>query len=237
MLVDACFVKTDVAGEGLECVLADASVLTRDAIASLRRVDARLSIIAVGDAGDPAEAQLARKDVAFYPRPVDQQALLLAVSLALAEGRPARRSLRRLVPRLPSTIDGAQAYLIDVSGEGLRLEVARAHGARLGPHFRVQVPIFNLGVTVRRVWVRSDPGADETRVQCGALLVEADQRAMRAWGAMVEANGDTHIVTRTRPEPAKVGPGRFLGRVTQFIGDTPLVGSIAQLTRRSGGRS
>jgi hypothetical protein len=238
MLVDACFVKTDVAGDGLQCVVADASVLTKEAIASFRRVDAGLPIIAVGDPGDAAEEQLACKHVPFYGRPVDQAALMLAVSLAVAEGRPARRSLRRLVPRLPTSINGAPAFLIDVSGEGLRLEVPRAHGARLGPQFHVQVPMFNRGVTVRRVWVKSEsPATDQPRVQCGASLIEADQRAMRAWGALVEATAGAHILSRARPAPAKVGAARFLGRVTQMLGDAPLVGSLAHLPWRHGGRS
>ena len=100
MLVEACLVNAGVAGMALECVIADAALLTREYLAELRRVDAMLPVVAVGDADGLRQADLERRSVAFHARPVDERTLLLAVSLAFAEGRPARRSLRRLVPRL-----------------------------------------------------------------------------------------------------------------------------------------
>lgn len=237
LLVDGCMVSSDVAGLRLNAVVADAALLTREFLLTLRRVDARLPVMAVGEAGDPAEATLARRSVSFYPRPLDQRTFMLAVSLAMAEARPARRSLRRLVPRLPSQIDGASAYLLDVSNEGLRVEIAGDAGAKLGPHFRVQVPIFNLGVNVRRVWV-SEASSARGRVQCGASLTSSDTRSMDAWRQMLENAHELAgqgTVARPRPTAAKVEPERFLGRVAQFVADAPLVGSLTQLPWR--GRS
>jgi hypothetical protein len=241
LLVDACLVSSDVAGLRLNAVVADAGLLTRDYIGALRRVDARLPIMAVGDAGDPAEAMLGRRSVSFYPRPLDQPTFMLAVSLVMAEARPARRSLRRLVPRLPSHIDGAPAFLLDVSNEGLRVEIGGDAGAKLGPHFQVQVPIFNVGVNVRRVWV-SEAASARGRVQCGASLTSIDPRSQDAWQRMLEnapqaatGAGAGAPPGRRRPEPAKVEPERFLGRVAQLVAEAPLVGSLAQLPWR--GRS
>jgi hypothetical protein len=167
---------------------------------------------------------------------LDQSTFLLAASLAIAEGRPARRSLRRLVPRLPSDINGASAFLLDVSTEGLRLEVSREAGNKLGPHFQVLVPLFNVGVVVRRVWVRSESGSDQPRVQCGASLIESDQRSMDAWRRMLEnAPESAAPALRYRPTPAKVEPERLFGRMAQMVADAPLVGTLAQLPWR--GRS
>ncbi len=236
LLVDACMVSSDAAGLRLSVVVADAALLTREFIGALRQDDARLPILAVGDDGDPAEAVLHKRGVSFYPRPIDRDSFLLAASLAIAEGRPARRSLRRLVPRLPSRIDGAQAFLLDVSIEGLRLEVSREAGAKLGPLFQVQVPIFNVGVNVRRIWVRSESNADQPRVQCGASLIESDSRALDAWRRMLDtAPETTGHAARPRPAAVKVTPDRLFGRMAQMVADAPLVSTLTQLPWR--GRS
>lgn len=229
LLVDACLVSAEVAGLHLTAVVADATLLTKDYVTALRRVDTRLPIMAVGDAGDPAERLLAKREISFYPRPLDQATFLLGASLAVAEGRPARRSLRRLVPRLPSKIDGASAFLLDISTEGVRVEVSADAGAKLGPHFLVQVPYSTVSVTVRRVWVRSDAG-ETRRVQCGASLVSSDSRAIDAWQQMLtNAPEGASPVARpaARPPAAKVEPDRLFGRVAQMVADTPLVGALA----------
>lgn len=230
LLVDACMVNSEIAGLRLTAVVADATLLTREYIADLRKVDGRLPIVAVGDPGDPGERMLTKRGVSFYPRPLDQATFMLAASLAIAEGRPARRSLRRLVPRLPSKIDGASAFLLDVSSEGLRLEVSSDAGAKLGPQFQIQVPYSTVGVTVRRVWVRSEAAGNQRRVLCGASLISSDTRAMNAWQQMLEnaPQGAASPAARsTRPAPAKVAPDRLFGRVAQMVADVPLVGGLA----------
>jgi hypothetical protein len=237
LLVDACMVSSDAAGLRLSAVVADAAILTREYIAALRREDGRMPIVGVAEPGDPAEATLVKRGVSVYARPLDRDTFLLAASLAIAEGRPARRSLRRLVPRLPSRIDGAQAFLLDVSTEGLRVEISREAGAKLGPLFQLQVPIFNVGVNVRRVWVRSESDSGHPRVQCGASLIESDGRALEAWRRMLDNAPETsgHAAARQRPAAAKVTPDRLFGRMAQMVADAPLVGSLAHLPWR--GRS
>ena len=232
LLVDACLVSSDVAGLRLTAVVADATLLTKEFIAALRKVDGQLPIVAVGEPGDPAERVLTKRGVSFYPRPLDQATFMLAASLAIAEGRPARRSLRRLVPRLPSTIDGATAFLLDVSSEGMRIEVSSDAGSKLGPHFRVQVPYSGVGVTVRRVWVRADAGGTRL-VQCGASLISSDTRALDAWQQLL-SNAPEGVASTAptaarlpRPVPAKVAPDRLFGRVAQMVADTPIVGTLA----------
>lgn len=245
LLVDACLTG-DGAGQHLAAVVADAALLTRDYLDALRRDNPRLPVIGVGNAGDPAERLLAKRGVSFYPRPLERATLLLATSLALAEGRPARRSERRLVPRLPSRINGAAAFLLDVSGEGLRLEVARDAGAKLAPHFQVQVPMYDVGVLVRRVWIRAETVAEQPRVQCGAALVETDERAVAAWRRLLENAPRTMAAppappprrpeaparSRTRPQalarPAKVTSDRLLGRVARIVTGAPILGALTQ---------
>jgi hypothetical protein len=233
LLIDACLLKADVSSLRLSAVIADAGLLTKEFIAGLRRVDGRLPIIAVGDPGDPAERVLTKREVSFYPRPLDQATLMLAASLAIAESRPARRSLRRLVPRLPSKIDGTAAYLLDISAEGLRVEVSSDAGAKLGPQFRVQVPFSTVGVTVRRVWVSGDANGDPRRMYCGASLISSDRRSLDAWEQMLShspegTSGSASAGARTpRPTPATVGPDRLFGRVAQMVADAPLVSGLS----------
>ena len=234
VLVDACFVNTQVDGRPLDCVVADAALLTPHFLTALRRGDPHKAIVAIGEAGDPNEEALIRKDVAFHARPIAEKDLLLAVSLSVAEGRPFRRSLRRIVPRLATTIEGEPAVLIDVSNEGLRLELASAKAAKLSPQFVVHVPVLKMGVPVQRVWLRAggEPG-QTSRLQCGASILAKDERTLRAWQRLSDPAAGRLVAPRAAP--ARVSADGFLGRVGQLIAEAPIVGSLAQLPWR--GRS
>jgi hypothetical protein len=235
LLVDACFVSTEVSGRPLLLVVADASLLTPQFLLGLRKGDPNRPVLAVGDAGDPNEAALRRKDVSFHLRPLDEKALILAVSLAHAEGRAMRRSERRIVPRLASTIEGEAAVLIDVSNEGLRLEVGSNAGARrLSPQFVVHVPLLKMGVPVQRVWVKSAATSSGQKVQCGASILTSDERTLRAWQRLADPTAG-RLVATPRATPAKVGADGLFDRVSSLISSTPIVGSLAHLPWR--GRS
>ena len=234
VMVDACFVNTEVGGRPLDCVVVDASLLTPQFLTALRKGDPHTVIVALGDSDDPGAPALTRKGVSFHARPIDEKALLLAVSLAVAEGRPLRRSPRRIVPRLESSIDGEPAVLLDVSHEGLRLEMAAGRASKLLPQFVVQVPVLKMGVPVQRVWLRgaSEPG-QTSRLQCGATLLTSDERTLRLWQRLSDpAAGRLPSPTAT---PARVSTDRFLDRVGHMLSGAPLVGSLAQLPWR--GRS
>ena len=234
VLLDACFVNTDVGGRPLDCVVADAALLTPHFLSALRRGDPHKAVVAIGEAGDPAEAELVRKGVSFYARPVGEKDLMLTVSLAVAEGRPFRRSARRIVPRLASTIEGEAAVLLDVSHEGLRLEMSAARGSKLSPQFVVHVPVLKVGVPVQRVWLKAGPNPGQAaRLQCGATLLAADDRTLRLWLRLSDP-GAGRLAT-PKAEPARVSSDRFLGRVGQMLADNPIMGSLAHLSWR--GRS
>ena len=155
ILVDACFVASELSGQPPVLVVADASLLTPTFVQAMRKGDPNRPILAIGDEGDPNEKVLARKGVSFHVRPLTEPALLLAVALAQAESRTSRRSPRKSLARLATSIEGAPAVLLDVSNEGLRLEVDAGGGAKLSPQFVVHVPVLKMGVPVQRVWVKS----------------------------------------------------------------------------------
>jgi hypothetical protein len=223
VLVDACFVTTEFSGRPPVLVVADAGLLTSPFIAALRKGDPNRPILAIGDAGDPNEASLARKNVAFHIRPLDEQCLILAVSLAQAENRFVRRSERRSVPRVPMSIEGTSAVLLDVSNEGLRLEVDASGGAKLLPQFVVHVPLLKMAVPVQRVWVKSATVATTRKVQCGGTLLSTDERTLKVWERL--ASPGARIVTE-RPGSPNRAEG-MLGRVSNLLAKTPVVGSLA----------
>jgi hypothetical protein len=234
VLVDACFVNTEVGGKPLDCIVADVSLLTPHFLTALRRGDPNKPILALGEPSDPAQATLTRKGVSFHPRPISEPDLLLAVSLAVAEGRPARRSERRIVPRLATSIEGEPAVLLDVSNEGLRLEMGTARASKLSPQFVVDVPVLKMAVPVQRVWVKAGGGPGQTsRLQCGASLLATDDRTLRAWQRLSDPAAGRLVAPRAAP--ARVSAEGFLGRVGQILSDTPIVGSLAHLPWR--GRS
>lgn len=219
VLVDACFVSTDLSGRPPVLVVADASLLTPALIASLRKGDPHRPILAIGDAGDPNEATLTRRHVAFHVRPLDESALILAVSLAHAENRLVRRSERREVPRVPMSIEGASAVLLDVSNEGLRLEMDATGGAKLLPQFVVQVPLIKMAVPVQRIWVRSATSGASRKVECGGSLLTSDERTLRIWQRL--ADPGTRIAAAPAAAPRVTAEGLF-GRVTTMFGQAPL---------------
>ncbi len=220
VLVEACKVDADVAGRGLSCVVMDESLWRRGFLASLRKHDPRLPVVAVVSASAVADADgdLARAGVGVVARPLDAEALVLAVSLAFGEGRQARSRIRTRTPRVPSRVGGASATILDISANGVRLEVPLTALARLGPQFRLHVPMVALDVVVRRAWVGHAVGG---LVQCGARLVNPDAGQMLAWERIMELSGSTVAPPRMRgimrPPSTPVVPPRLLGRVSRLL--------------------
>lgn len=220
LLVDACFVATGLTGQPPVLVVADVGLLTPHFIQAMRRGDPNRPILAIGDEDDPNETALARKGISFHVRPLSEAALLLAVSLAQAESRTMRRSERTTVPRLATTIEGAPAVLLDVSNEGLRLEVDASRGSKLSPQFVVQVPLLKMAIPVQRVWVRASSDGGAGTVQCGATLLASDERTLMAWQRL--ADPSVGRMAAARPAPAKVPANGLFGRVTSAISGAAL---------------
>jgi hypothetical protein len=56
-----------------------------------------------------------------------------------------------MVPRLMSSIDGVSSKIVDVSIEGVRLEITGASPSALPPYFTLRVPSFGVAAKVKRV--------------------------------------------------------------------------------------
>lgn len=166
----------------MEALVADAALLSEVELPHLVRalgVNRPLVLVGESDSAPPATAH----DTAWLGRPVTADALCLSVALALAEGRPARRSPRRHVAALSSSIDGVSAHVVDVSAEGVRLEIGGMQSASLPPLFTMRVPAFGVVTTVKRVWV----GQPSPRtVWCGGTVVRTSPRAAHTWRTLVD---------------------------------------------------
>ena len=122
------------------------------------------------------------RDAAWIDRPVTRDTFLLSVALALAEGRPARRSARKLVPRLLSSIDGVTSKVVDVSTEGVRLEITGATPSALPPYFTLRVPGFGVAAKVKRVWIAMPA---QGSMWCGGIIEPTADKAGAAWQTLV----------------------------------------------------
>jgi hypothetical protein len=169
----------------LEMLIIDVALMTAGALMHVARYRATpLPVIVIGDADPEAETDARQRGASYLARPIERPGLLFSVALALAEGRPMRRSPRMLVPRIPALIDGVPSHVTDVSLEGVRLELAERHRSSLPPSFTLRVPVFNVAVVVQRVWVSTVIGP--AQLCCGGTLASTSQRSADSWRTLVD---------------------------------------------------
>jgi CheY-like chemotaxis protein len=176
-----------------DLLIADAGFALRDGLHAATRGrtrNPRTPAIVIGDPDDSAaEAQAERRGAMYLPRPVDQATLVCTVSMLMMEARPARRSPRRRVSRLEVAVDGVPAYIIDVSLEGLRLEIPRQRRWAPPPYYNVRVPILGVGLMVQRMWTARPSVLTSDVNWCGGLLGRNSPRVEQAWRTFVDAVG------------------------------------------------
>jgi hypothetical protein len=169
-----------------EMLVADVELMTVGALMRVARYRATpRPVVVVGDADVEAENDAGRRGASYLVRPIERGGLLFAVTLALAEGRPMRRSPRKRVAPFPVAIDGVPSRVLDVSHEGVRIELARAHRSALPPHFTLRVPDFNVAIMIQRVWVSNMVGAS-TQICCGGAVSHNPQRSTASWRSLVD---------------------------------------------------
>ncbi len=150
-------------------------------------------IVVIGDDDSSSRRQAERRQAMFLQRPVDRTELLCYVAMAAGEARPSRRSPRKPVGRLEALIDGAQSTLLDVSNEGLRIEIARDQRAS-PPYFNLKVPIVGVSLMVHRVWTNGALGsAGKPLTVYGGALAHNPEKILSAWRKFVD------VVPEVRP--------------------------------------
>ncbi len=143
-------------------------------------------VVVLGDAaGERACAPFASQ-IMFLERPIDQAVFICMVTMALMDARAERKSPRRTVKPFEATVNGVPSHIIDVSREGVRLELPRDRRT-ITPQFVLRVPLIGVGLAVQRVWVRV-PGATEPvdRMWCGGQLTQNQIIAEQGWHRFID---------------------------------------------------
>ncbi len=133
------------------------------------------------------QVQADQKGAMYLGRPVDRATLQCTVSMALMEERPVRRSPRKPVNRIPAVVDGVPSHILDVSPEGLRIEIPRDRLSSLAPYFSVRVPTIGVSLLVQRMWGITHPGSAPVDVTWyGGALSRNAFKDEAAWNRFVD---------------------------------------------------
>jgi hypothetical protein len=171
-----------------DLLVADAVAALRDALLAVNGQRNPLTpVVVIGNQTDASACESVGRQAMFLARPLEKSMLACTVSMALMEGRPIRRSERRPVNRFLATVNGIPSHIIDISNEGVRLEMPRDQRWVPPPYFKISVPLVGVNVTVQRMWTRAwPPERGSGATWCGGALTENGSRAERAWRGLVE---------------------------------------------------
>lgn len=196
-MLDLDSVARELGSRPIEALISDARFVPASELPRIvRLLGANRPLILVGAPGTGPE--VVPRDATWIDRPATKDTFLLLVALALAEGRPARRSPRKFVPKLMSTIDGVAAKVMDISDEGIRLEVCDVQTAALPPYFTLRVPGFGLAIKVKRVWVALPPNG---AMSCGGVVDRPVPKAKTSWKTFVENAPSTASIIHGEARP------------------------------------
>jgi hypothetical protein len=171
----------EVQSRSYDVLIADARFAFEGHLQSVARThNARAPLVVLGGRENAAPGTF------HLGRPVDQTLFLCHVAMAIVEGRPARRSVRKRITPIDAEVEGHEVYVIDVSNEGLRFEASRRRIAP-PPQFTIRLPIIGMALTVRRRWMSSAPTEYADVSWCGVELFQAHARAVQQWRTFVDA--------------------------------------------------
>ena len=157
------------------------------AVAALRTRNAQIPIAIVGDPDPLAEAQAITRGMAYLVRPLERTLVVCNIAMAIMESRPMRRSERKRA-RVDVIIRGVPSRIIDVSKEGMRLEIPRTKNATPPPPvFDVGLPMLGVSLTVRRLWTATPPQLGPDAIWYGGELANNSRRVELAWNTLVDA--------------------------------------------------
>jgi hypothetical protein len=178
----------EVQARTFDLLIADAAFAFRDGLRTPGRVrDPQTPTVVVGDATAAARCEAMGLRVMYLARPVERAMLACTVSMAMLNERPLRCSERKPVNRFEAVANGVPSYIIDVSNEGLRLEMPRDRRTVPPPYFNVRVPLIGGAITVRRMWARAWSVKGRTEVTlCGGAISQNQAKGEQAWRVFVD---------------------------------------------------
>jgi hypothetical protein len=179
----------EMAARPFDLLIADA-VAFRDGLRPGGRVrNSRVPMIVIGP--EEPKGHAASRQAMYLTRPVEKAMLMCFVSMAMLDGRPVRRSLRKPVNRFDAFVNGLPVCLVDVSNEGLRLEMPPDRKSPLPSYFSVRIPLVGVAVNVQRMWSQPS-GAGTSVTWCGGALSKNGSVAAQGWRSFVETVPPLH---------------------------------------------
>lgn len=183
-------VTDEIKDRPFDLVVLDAAFAFKPETQAVNLVRARsphAPIVVIGEPDLAAESQALARGAMYLGRPVDRALLVCTVAMAVMESRPVRRSERKRA-RVEALVEGVPSQIIDVSKEGLRLEIPRTRkGAPPPPVFNVRVPLLGVAMMVRRMWTSRTPEPNRDAAWYGGELAQNSRRVELAWNSLVEA--------------------------------------------------
>ena len=169
-----------------DLLIADSVFAYRDGLYTKGRPRNPLTpAVVIGDADTVPPNEAASTQTMCLARPVERAMLMCYVSMAMLDGRPTRRSPRKLCNKVDAFVNGLPTRILDVSNEGLRLEVSAGRKKVLPAYFSVRVPHLGVSVTVQRVWTRPSPN-HAAATWYGGTLAQNRSAAEQAWRTFVD---------------------------------------------------
>lgn len=150
--------------------------------------------ILIGNAATASQGAALGAQTMYLSRPIDRAMLMCFVAMAILDSRPVRRSIRKTVNCFEAVANGVPSHIVDVSLEGLRLEMSRDGRSALPPYFTVRVPLVGVAVTVQRMWTQSS-ARGESSIWYGGALSQNRASITQAWRAFVD---NVPVVTESR---------------------------------------
>jgi DNA-binding response OmpR family regulator len=149
----------------------------------------RARIVVTDYVFDPViEREALRLGAEYILKPIDPSNVAALLSAVNGQHSPggARRWDRRLLPvGGRAAVGNWTARVLDVSYGGMRLEVPRQVGECLPHAVSVSLPAVGLDVRVRPIWAKC--AADADLCECGAELLQMDERSTDRWQNFVDA--------------------------------------------------
>jgi hypothetical protein len=142
--------------------------------------------ILIGNAATASQGDALGAQTMYLSRPINRAIFTCFVAMAMLDNRPVRRSIRKAVNRFEAVVNGVPSHIVDISAEGLRLEMWRDGRSALPPYFTVRVPLVGVAVGVQRMWTQSASSRRESSIWYGGALLHNRASINQAWRAFVD---------------------------------------------------
>ena len=162
-----------------------------------RRDHPNLPVIITHGSHDPQlESEARSRGMAFVVNPLENPQFLECVAASLGEHRPAhamvRQWPRKRVAPVSARVDTAPAQIIDVSYEGLRVELEDP-GDSTAAVFEVALPAAGVNLKTKRVW--RSRASDAEDYWWGLALVDVNPAQAERWRQFVDSIPDAGPLT------------------------------------------